>query len=51
MNCCCIFLERERVDSYFVSNHKCRVETETKMTDNLVFVSLVLVFFKESFCT
>ena len=29
---------------YFVCHHKCGIETETEMTDDLVVICLVLVF-------
>ena len=32
---------------YFVRNHKCGIEAQTEVSDNLVCVALVLIFFNE----
>ena len=43
----CTFLVRQCINSHLICNHECRIETKTEVTDNLVFICLVLVLLKE----
>ena len=51
MNRLCVFLIRKSIDRNLVRYHECRIETQTEMTDDLVFVCLVLIFCQEILCT
>ena len=43
----CAFFIRKRINGNLVSNHKRRIKAKTEMSDNLVFVRLVLIFFQK----
>ena len=43
----CTFLVGQRVDVYLIRHHECRIEAQTEVTDNLIRVTLVLIFLNE----
>ena len=44
VNRLCAFLIGKGIDRNLVRYHECRIETQTEMTDDLVFVCFVLIF-------
>ena len=47
----CAFHIAQCIDMDLVSYHKCRVEAQTEVTDDLVLICLTLVLFEEFICT
>ncbi len=41
------FLIRKRVNMHRIGNHERRIESKSEMTDDLVVVRLILIFFNE----
>ena len=48
VNWCSTFFIRKGIDSNLISNHKCRVETKTEMTDDLLIARLIFILFHKS---
>ena len=42
---------RKCIDMHFVRNHKCRVESQTKMSDHLIICRFIFIFLKELGCS
>ena len=51
VNWCSTFFERKRINVNFISYHKCRIETETKMTDHLVICCFIFILLKKLSCS
>ena len=47
MNGFCAFLIRQRINRNLICNHKRRIETKTKVSDDLVVICFVFIFLKE----
>ena len=43
----CTFCTGKSVNVYFICYHKCRIETKSEMTDDLVICCLVFIFLQE----
>ena len=51
VNRLCAVLERKRVNIDLICNHERRVESETKMPDDLILICLILILLQELRCT
>ena len=48
-NCFCSFFVRFSINFYFISHHKCRVKTQSKVSDNASIG--IFIFFYKLFCS
>ena len=51
VNRCSTFFIRKSIDSNLISNHKCRVETKTEVTDDLLIARLIFILLHKSSST
>ena len=51
VNWCSAFFIRKSINSNLISNHKCRIETKSEMTYNLLITCFVFILFHESSST
>ena len=50
MHCLGAVLVGQGINVYFIRYHECRIEAQSKMTDDLVGIALVLIFLNEICC-
>ena len=50
MHCLGAVLVGQGINVYFIRYHECRIEAQSKMTDDLVGIALVLIFLNEIRC-
>ena len=43
----CTFLIRQSINMYFICYHKCGIESQSKMTDDLISIGIIFIFFNK----
>ena len=49
--CCCTFFKRKSINMHFICYHKCRIESQTEMTDHLVIRCFIFILLQKFCCT
>ena len=51
VDCCCTFFKRKSINIHFICYHKCRIESQTEMTDHLVIRCFIFILLQKFCCT